>query len=50
MTKTQHIMCLTPLHANKQNHPNQDMSPPTNNWRQRRTEHVFIFQKHILHL
>jgi hypothetical protein len=28
--KTQHNMCWTPMHTNKQKH---DIAPPTNNWR-----------------
>ena len=36
--KTQHNMCWTPLYANKHK---EDMSPPTNNWRYRQTEHRF---------
>ena len=37
-TKTQH-MRWTPLCANKYKRRRQDTSPPTNNWRQRQTEH-----------
>ena len=32
-------MCLTPLCASKHKQHKEDMSPPTKNWRQRRTEH-----------
>ena len=37
-TKTQHNMCWTPLYANKHIYRKQDITPSTNNCRQRRTE------------
>ena len=40
-TKTQHNMCWTPLYVNKHKQRKQDITPPTNNWRYRRTKHRF---------
>jgi hypothetical protein len=37
-TKIQHDMRWAPLHANKHKQRKQDMTPPTNNRKQRRTE------------
>ena len=39
----QNNMCWTSsISQTKTNNVNKDMSPPTNNWRSRRTEHRFL--------
>ena len=41
--KTQHNMCWTLLCASRRILRKQDMHPTTKSWRQRRTEHHFLF-------